>query len=36
MFPSAAHDDMADMMSQASAWLLQRDVNTVSFWTVRL
>jgi phage terminase large subunit-like protein len=24
MFPSAAHNDMADMMSQAAAWLLQR------------
>ena len=23
MFPNAAHDDMADAMSQASAWLLQ-------------
>jgi predicted phage terminase large subunit-like protein len=32
MFPSAAHDDMADMMSQASAWLLQRDVNTVAIY----
>jgi predicted phage terminase large subunit-like protein len=29
MFPNAAHDDMADMMSQASAWLLQRPVNSV-------
>jgi phage terminase large subunit-like protein len=26
MFPNAAHDDMADTMSQASAWLLQRPV----------
>ena len=25
-FPNGAHDDMADMMSQASAWLLQRPV----------
>src|SRR5229473_5974869 len=24
VFPNSAHDDMADMMSQASAWLLQR------------
>jgi len=23
MFPNAGHDDMADAMSQASAWLLQ-------------
>ena len=36
MFPSAAHDDMADMMTQAAAWLLQRVVNTVSFSIVRL
>jgi len=31
MFPNAAHDDMADMMSQASAWLLQRPQ-----WGVRM
>jgi predicted phage terminase large subunit-like protein len=30
MFPSAAHDDMCDMMSQAAAWLLQADTITVS------
>jgi predicted phage terminase large subunit-like protein len=36
MFPSAAHDDQADMMSQAAAWLLKRDVNTVTFSIVRL
>jgi predicted phage terminase large subunit-like protein len=29
MFPNAAHDDMADMMSQASAWLLQANIHTV-------
>ena len=29
MFPNAAHDDQADMMSQASAWLLQANFNTV-------
>jgi predicted phage terminase large subunit-like protein len=29
MFPNARNDDMADMMSQASAWLLQRPVNSV-------
>jgi phage terminase large subunit-like protein len=32
MFPSAAHDDMADMMSQASAWLLQREIDTVQIY----
>jgi predicted phage terminase large subunit-like protein len=30
MFPNAAHDDMCDMMSQASAWLLQANTITVS------
>jgi predicted phage terminase large subunit-like protein len=35
-FPNAKNDDMADMMSQASAWLIQRDIPTVSFSTVRL
>jgi len=30
MFPNAAHDDMCDMMSQTSAWLLQADTITVS------
>jgi hypothetical protein len=29
-FPSAAHDDMADMMSQAAAWLLQTSVPTLT------
>jgi len=29
-FPTAAHDDMCDMMSQAGIWLLQND--TVSVW----
>jgi predicted phage terminase large subunit-like protein len=36
MFPNGRTDDMADMMSQASAWLLKRDIVTVSFSTVRL
>jgi predicted phage terminase large subunit-like protein len=36
MFPNARNDDMADMMSQASAWLLKREIVTVSFSTVRL
>jgi predicted phage terminase large subunit-like protein len=36
MFPNGRNDDMADMMSQASAWLLKRDVITVTFSTVRL
>ena len=34
MFPSAAHDDMADMMSQASAWLC-RGSSTPSRSTTR-
>jgi predicted phage terminase large subunit-like protein len=29
MFPNAKHDDMADAMSQAAAWLLQTPVHTV-------
>lgn len=29
MFPNARNDDMADMMSQASAWLLQRPACSV-------
>ena len=29
MFPTAAHDDQCDMMSQASAWLLQANFNTI-------
>jgi predicted phage terminase large subunit-like protein len=36
MFPNAAHDDQADMMSQASAWLLQASFPTVAWWPVRL
>jgi hypothetical protein len=36
MFPNAAHDDMADMMTQASAWLLRADIPTVTFSIVRL
>jgi predicted phage terminase large subunit-like protein len=32
MFPNAAHDDMADMMSQASIWLQPRGGGIVSFW----
>jgi predicted phage terminase large subunit-like protein len=31
-FPNAAHDDMADMMSQASIWLHKRGDNVVRFW----
>jgi len=31
MFPNAAYDDMADAMSQASAWLLQTPIRT-SYW----
>jgi predicted phage terminase large subunit-like protein len=30
VFPNSAHDDMADMMSQASAWLLQASVPTLT------
>jgi predicted phage terminase large subunit-like protein len=30
MFPNAAHDDMADMMTQAAAWLLQANVPTLT------
>jgi predicted phage terminase large subunit-like protein len=29
MFPNARNDDMCDAMSQASAWLLRRPVNSV-------
>ena len=36
MFPNARNDDMADMMSQASAWLLQASFPTVAWWPVRL
>ena len=32
MFPNAAHDDMADMMWQASAWLLQTDIPAVAIY----
>ncbi len=35
-FPNGRHDDEADMMTQASAWLLRRDIPTVTFSTVRL
>ena len=35
-FPNAAHDDMADMMSQAAAWLLQANWPTVTISTVYL
>jgi len=31
-FPNAAHDDMCDMMSQASIWLQSRGGAVVSFW----
>ena len=31
-FPNAAHDDMADMMSQASIWLQSRGSGIVAFW----
>lgn len=31
-FPNAAHDDMADMMSQAAAWLLQASLPTVRIY----
>jgi phage terminase large subunit-like protein len=36
MFPNARHDDQADMMTQASAWLLWADIDTVSYSIVRL
>ncbi len=35
-FPNAAHDDMADMMMKASAWLLQANWPTVTISTVYL
>lgn len=35
-FPNGRHDDQADMMTQAAAWLLRRDIPTVSFSIVRL
>jgi phage terminase large subunit-like protein len=31
-FPSARNDDQADMMSQASAWLMPRDIPTVQIY----
>jgi predicted phage terminase large subunit-like protein len=31
-FPNAAHDDMADMMSQASIWLQTRTGGIIRFW----
>lgn len=30
MFPNARNDDMADMASQTTAWLMRRDVPTVT------
>ena len=36
MFPNARNDDQADMMTQASAWLLRADIDTVTFSIVRL
>jgi predicted phage terminase large subunit-like protein len=36
MFPAARHDDMADAMSQAAAWLLRTPVHTVRIIPVRL
>jgi predicted phage terminase large subunit-like protein len=36
MFPNGRHDDEADMMSQASAWLLQANWPTVTVSTVYL
>jgi len=36
MFPNAAHDDMADMMTQAGAWLLRANWPTVSVVPVLL
>jgi predicted phage terminase large subunit-like protein len=35
-FPNGRHDDQADMMTQTSAWLLRRDIPTVTFSTVYL
>jgi hypothetical protein len=35
-FPNTAHDDMADMMTQASAWLLRANWPTVTVSTVYL
>jgi predicted phage terminase large subunit-like protein len=34
-FPNAAHDDMADMMSQASIWLQTRGGGFVAFWQMQ-
>jgi predicted phage terminase large subunit-like protein len=36
MFPNGRYDDQADMMSQASAWLLRASFPTVAVWPVRL
>jgi predicted phage terminase large subunit-like protein len=36
MFPNARNDDQADMMTQASAWLLRADIDTVTISIVRL
>jgi phage terminase large subunit-like protein len=35
-FSNAAHDDMADMMTQTSAWLVRANWPTVTFSTVYL
>ena len=35
MFPHAAHDDMADMISQASIWLQTRSLGVVGFWAAQ-
>jgi phage terminase large subunit-like protein len=32
LFPNARNDDQADMMSQASAWLMRRDIPTVQIY----
>jgi phage terminase large subunit-like protein len=32
MFPSCAHDDMVDSMTQAAAWLLQVPDHTVEIY----
>jgi len=32
MFPNARNDDMADMMSQAAAWLLQPNIHTTEIY----
>jgi phage terminase large subunit-like protein len=32
MFPNARNDDMADMMTQASAWLLTANIHTTQIY----